>query len=81
MFGTKNWRKRILTYNYNEEEIDTKESFYVSFIYPNQYKEVVMIRAVDLQIVVGNAGGYIGLFCGKKIYIISRFIIVFWNIN
>ena len=57
----------ILTSNYNEEEINTKESFYVSIIYPNQYKEVELVRAVDLQIVVGNAGGYIGLFCGKKI--------------
>ena len=58
----------MITYSYTEEEIDERESFYVSFIYPNQYKEVVMVRAVDLQILVGNAGGYIGLFCGNVIF-------------
>ena len=58
----------MITYNYIEEEINESESFYVSFIYPNQYKEVVMVRAVDLQILVGNAGGYIGLFCGNVIF-------------
>ena len=57
----------IITFRYDENDIDDNDSFYVVVKYPNQYKEIVMIRAVDLQTVIGNAGGYIGLFLGKII--------------
>ena len=29
------------------------------------YKEIIQVKAVDIQTVIGNAGGYVGLFCGK----------------
>ena len=57
----------ILTFRYDENDINDEDSFNVAIKYPNQYKEVVMVRAVDLQTVIGNSGGYIGLFLGKII--------------
>ena len=54
-----------LTFTYEEINHDNKERFGVLLYYPNKFKEVVMVRAVDLQTVIGNAGGYIGLFLGK----------------
>lgn len=29
---------------------------------PNTFKEILMVKAVDIQTVIGNAGGYVGLF-------------------
>ena len=40
------------------------------FYYPKKFKEIKMVRAVNIQTVIGNAGGYVGLFLGK---IISAF--------
>ena len=56
-----------LTFTYDEINHDNKERFGVLLYYPSKFKEVVMVRAVDLQTVIGNAGGYIGLFLGKVI--------------
>ena len=39
--------------------------FRVGLDYPNQYREIKMIQAIDFQTVIGNAGGYIGLFLGR----------------
>ena len=39
--------------------------FHIMIVYPHQYKEIVMVRAVDIETVIANAGGYIGLFLGK----------------
>ena len=33
---------------------------------PYHIKEIVMVKAVDIQTAIGNAGGYIGLFLGKS---------------
>ena len=61
----------IITFTYDEWDDHDKDTFSVRLTYPHQYKEVVMVRAVDLQTAIGNAGGYIGLFLGKlsKIFI------------
>ena len=32
---------------------------------PNTFKEILMVKAVDIQTVIGNAGGYVGLFLGN----------------
>ena len=37
--------------------------------YPNRFKEIKMVQAVDIHSAIGNSGGYIGLFLG----IISNF--------
>ena len=54
-------------FTYNELLYSSKEDagFWVSFVLPDQYKEITQIRAVNFQSVIGNAGGYIGLFLGK----------------
>ena len=56
-----------LTFTYDESDNKHKVYFEVVLYYPYHLKEVVMVRAVDLQTVIGNAGGYIGLFLGTII--------------
>ena len=56
-----------LTFKYDENDNNRNEFFDVQLSYPQKLKEVVMVRAVDLQTVIGNAGGYIGLFLGIMI--------------
>ena len=33
--------------------------------YPDRFKEIKMVQAVDIHSAIGNSGGYIGLFLGK----------------
>ena len=56
-----------LTFSYDESDDYGFGSdwFRVGLDYPNQYREIKMIQAIDFQTVIGNAGGYIGLFLGK----------------
>ena len=56
-----------ITFTYDEFDFEQKgdDWFHVAIIYPHQYKEIVMVRAVDIETVIANAGGYIGLFLGK----------------
>ena len=71
--GFKNSRKvpcksaEMITYEYKEVDYNLNGSdwfhFYVGF--PGRFEEVVMVKAVDIQTAIGNAGGYIGLFLGK----------------
>ena len=56
-----------LTFTYDEIDNNRNEFFDVQLSYPHKLKEVVMVRAVDLQTVIGNADGYIGLFLGIMI--------------
>ena len=50
----------------DDELIERKKGLMkMEIYYPAIYKEIQEVRSVDLQTVVGNAGGYIGLFCGK----------------
>ena len=41
--------------------------FWVSITFPNEFKEIYQQREVDIQTVIGNAGGYVGLFLGNDI--------------
>ena len=69
-----------LTFTYDETDMDHTDElsgftddgfgsdfFRVALDYPNHYRETKMIQAIDFQTVIGNAGGYIGLFVGKMI--------------
>ena len=58
-----------LTFTYGEIDIDGSDFFLVRINYPKHYRESKMIRAIDIQTLIGNAGGYIGLFLGKLIKI------------
>ena len=37
----------------------------ITLNFPKEFKEIIQERAVDIQTVIGNAGGYVGLFLGK----------------
>ena len=41
------------------------DEFHLRIVYPLYFKETMMLRAVDMETVIANAGGYIGLFLGK----------------
>ena len=53
------------TYDERESGVMGSDWFHVTLWFPDQYKEIVMVRAVDIETVIANAGGYIGLFLGK----------------
>ena len=50
----------------------------VNFQSPS-YKEIKQIRAYNLQSLVGNSGGYVGLFLGYTIKEIPAYIQMFYE--
>ena len=48
-----------------KNNIKGPEWFWIGIDMPDRYKEIVQIRAVDIQSLIGNCGGYIGLFLGE----------------
>ena len=66
---------KILNFTENMSEF-----FVVSldFQSPN-YKEIKQIRAYNVQSLVGNSGGYIGLFLGYTIKVIPNYIQMFYD--
>ena len=40
--------------------------FVITPSYPDQYRSIELIKAIDVQSLIGNTGGYIGLFLGKE---------------
>ena len=58
-------------YNYLSLPITSSESgFMVAVLYPDKMKVVTQNQLVDVQVLIGNIGGYIGLFLGKKLILI-----------
>ena len=57
----------IITYTYEEYDIDRNGPDWVWFVidYPRKFKEIKMVKAVSIQTVIGNSGGYVGLFLGN----------------
>jgi hypothetical protein len=45
-----------------------KGTFMITVIYPEQVKVITQSRAVDVNTLIGNIGGYIGLFLGRVYY-------------
>ena len=39
--------------------------FDITIFMPPVFKEIYQTKAVDMQILIGNVGGYLGLFLGK----------------
>ena len=39
--------------------------FRVNIMFPERFKEIGMVKAVDIHSAIGNSGGYIGLFLGN----------------
>ena len=54
-------------YNFDELDVDWwgTDWFWISMTVPTRVKEIYQVRAVDVQTVIGNAGGYVGLFLGN----------------
>ena len=65
-----------IAFHYSEFNDEWKGSgwFHVTLKFPNRYKIIKMIKAVDLQTAIGNAGGYVGLFLGNISFLIFVFI-------
>jgi hypothetical protein len=65
------------------EEIDAKSSFKVCKncfavslgIHDRRFKEITQIKALNIQALVGNAGAYVGLFCGYTLLQLPDMII------
>ena len=65
------------------EEIDAKRSFKVCKdcfavslgIHDRRFKEITQIKALNIQALVGNAGAYVGLFCGYTLLQLPDMII------
>ena len=45
-------------------------------LFNDRYKEITQTKAIDFHAVVGNSGGYIGLFCGYAIVQLPDFILM-----
>ena len=61
---------RNIIYSYDEKDYETldndeEERFLIGLCFPNEFKEISQHMAVDIQTVIGNAGGYVGLFLGR----------------
>ena len=52
-------------YEVSEENRNGADWFQVNIEYPKRIKEITMVEEVDFQSMIGNAGGYIGLFLGN----------------
>ena len=48
--------------------------FWVGMKLPTSFKEITMVKAVDIQTVIGNAGGYVGLFLGINSFFFHWFV-------
>lgn len=64
-----------IMYNFEEFEMDGHwerlgpDYFWITLTFPHEFKEISQVRAVDIQTVIGNAGGYVGLFLGNVLNI------------
>ena len=47
--------------------------FLIQIQYPDEYKQIKMVKAVDIHSAIGNSGGYIGLFLGNVFLLFGRF--------
>ena len=54
--------------------------FAVYLYFPRaSFKNIVLVRAFDIQTLIGNAGGYIGLFLGHTVLQIPGFLYYLWK--
>ena len=62
---------RSIMYSYDEQDNDDTNSDWPEYLQiglglPIVFKEIIQKREVDIQTVIGNAGGYVGLFVGNS---------------
>ena len=73
-----------LSYEYSEKSgIDLNlddPRFMVLVHFPNRkYREIIHVQEYDIESMVGNIGGYIGLFLGYSLLHFPRFLITLWK--
>ena len=63
---------------FSAEEIDIisyyPRSLKLIYIYPEKTKIIQQVKSVDLHALIGNLGGYIGLFLGKNYSVLLHFL-------
>ena len=60
-----------INYKYEETDLETTGGKFKVWVFlPETFKEILQVQAVDFHSLIGNSGGYIGLFCGKN-YVFS----------
>ena len=62
---------------FSAEEIDISyypRSLKLIYIYPEKTKIIQQVKSVDLHALIGNLGGYIGLFLGKNYSALLHFL-------
>jgi hypothetical protein len=67
-----------IRYTFDETDVDWwgNDWFWISITLPKSFKEISQVRAVDIQTVIGNAGGYVGLFLGRKILVVNHLFVL-----
>ena len=54
--------------------------FAVYFYFPGEvFKNILLVRSFDVQTLIGNAGGYIGLFLGNTLLQLPGFVYYLWK--
>ena len=48
-------------------QADTGQHFRLRVGFPDYFRSIKLIKAIDIQSLIGNTGGYVGLVLGKKI--------------
>ena len=73
-----------LTYDYSETKgmgNDKPSKFMVLVHFPNvKYRQIAHVQEYDIESLVGNIGGYIGLFLGYSLINFPRFVIAMFEI-
>ena len=68
---------------YHDKEVGPEyhdEYFAVYLYFPRaSFKNIVLVRAFDIQTLIGNVGGYIGLFLGHTLLQIPGFVYYLWK--
>jgi len=62
-------------YETNYGKINGSDWFHIYVTFPDNYEEIMMVRAVDIHSAIGNSGGYIGLFLGYALLQLPDFIV------
>ena len=72
-----------LSYDYSEKrgiDSEIESRFMVLVHFPNQkYRQITHVQEYDIENMLGNIGGYIGLFLGYSLLHLPHFLLSMWN--
>ena len=57
--------QRISRLNYYLRSLTAQPKWRITILYPEEVKMITQSKEVDVHALIGNIGGYIGLFLGK----------------